>query len=71
MKYSCTIERLTDGRWLARHMGSALGTVEVTAASPAQALAKMRSELRYRVELCPCSGVSEEYVELEVRGETS
>ncbi|HKB37866.1 MAG TPA: hypothetical protein VKD72_15570 [Gemmataceae bacterium] len=26
----------------------------------------MRGELRYRAELCPCSGVPDEYVELEV-----
>ena len=67
MKFSCTLERLTNGNWVARHTGSALGTVEVIAPTPEEALTKMRNELRYRVELCPCSGVSEDYVDLQVR----
>ncbi len=68
MKFPCTLQRL-GGTWLARHTGPAIGTVEVTAASRAEVLAKLRRELRYRVELCPCSGVPDDYVELEVRGE--
>ena len=69
MKFPCTVERLGDGRWLARSSGSRLGTVAITAASRDEALAKLRGELRYRVELCPCSGVPDDYVQLEVRGE--
>ena len=70
MKFPCTLRRLSDGRWLVRHTGRAVGTVEATADTRDQALAKMRGELRYRVELCPCSGVTDDYVELEVKGET-
>jgi hypothetical protein len=69
MRFPCTVRRLTDGRWLVRCVGSALGTVEATADTRDQALVKMRGELRYRVELCPCSGVSDDYVELEIKGE--
>jgi hypothetical protein len=69
MKFPCTLRRLTDGRWSIRHTGPALGTVETTAATRDEALGKMRAELRYRVELCPCGGVSDDYVELEVRQE--
>src|SRR5438067_351574 len=68
MKFPCTVNRLGDDRWLARSSGSRLGTVEVTAGSRDEALAKLRGELRYRVELCPCTGVPDDYVELEVRG---
>jgi hypothetical protein len=32
-----------------------------------EALARVREEIRYRLELCPCSGVSEDFVQLEVR----
>jgi len=67
MKFPCTVRRLGDGRWLARSTGSRLGVVEAEAASRDLALEKLRGELRYRVELCPCSGVPDEYVELEVR----
>ena len=67
MKFPCTIRQLAAGRWQVRHQGSRLGPVEVTAASREAALAKMRDELRYRVEHCPCGGVPEDYVELDVR----
>jgi hypothetical protein len=70
MKFPCTIEHLADGRCRARHTAPALGTVEVTAGSRDEALARLRSELRYRVEWCPCSGVTDDYVEVEVREET-
>jgi len=36
------------------------------AASEAEALEKIRAEIRYRVEYCPCTGVGEDYVQLEV-----
>jgi hypothetical protein len=48
-----------------------LGTVEVSAPSREEALTKMRDELQYRIEWCPCSGVSGDTVELQVREEGS
>jgi hypothetical protein len=66
MKVSCTIIKLDNGRWHSRHSGSSLGTVEVSGSSREEALAKMRDELQYRIELCPCSGVSGDTVVLEV-----
>jgi hypothetical protein len=66
MKFSCTLKRLANGDWIVRHTGTALGTVEVSAATREAAMTKMRNELRYRVELCPCSGVSDDYVQLQV-----
>jgi len=66
MKYDCTLRQLPDGRWLARHTGSKLGLVEVTADSRQAAQVKLQNELQYRVELCPCSGVSGETVVLQV-----
>jgi hypothetical protein len=69
MKYICTLSHLPNGQWLARHTGSKLGPVEVTAASREEARVKMQNELQYRVELCPCSGVSGETVVLHVQDE--
>ena len=69
MKYTCTLTRLPSGQWLARHTGSKLGPVEVTAASREEAQVKLRDELQYRVELCPCSGVSGETIVLQVQDE--
>lgn len=34
--------------------------------SPANALDSLRDEIRYRLELCPCTTVGEDYVELNV-----
>lgn len=66
MKAACTVSRTRNGAWLVRHSSSALGTVEVAAPSREEALTKMRNELQYRIEWCPCSGVSGDTVELQV-----
>jgi hypothetical protein len=69
MKLACTLSRLAVGNWLARHTGSSVGQVEVTAPTREAALARLRDELQYRIELCPCSGVSGDTVVLEVQPE--
>ena len=69
MKLSCTVSPLANGRWLARHAGSSTGHVEITAPTREEALTKMRDELQYRIEWCPCSGASGDAVELQVRQE--
>ena len=69
MKYTCTLTRMPNGKWLARHTGSKLGPVEVTAVSREEAQVKLQNELQYRVELCPCSGVSGETIVLQVKDE--
>jgi len=67
MKFACQVEARPDGRWRARANGPQIGEVEVTANDRAATIEKLRNEIRYRLELCPCSGVGEHYVELEVR----
>jgi hypothetical protein len=69
MKAPCTVIRMRDGTWLVRHSSSSLGTVETSAVSRKEALTKMRNELQYRIEWCPCSGVSGDTVKLQVREE--
>ena len=69
MKLTCTLSHLANGRWLARHAGSSTGQVEVTALTREGAVTKMRDELQYRIEWCPCSGASGDTVELQVREE--
>jgi hypothetical protein len=70
MKAPCTLSRMGNGTWLVRHSSSPLGTVEVSASSREKALTKMRNELQYRIELCPCSGASGDTVELQVSEES-
>ena len=69
MKALCTISRRPNGTWLVLHSSSAPGTVEVSGPSREEALTKMRDELQYRIELCPCSGASGDTVELELSEE--
>jgi hypothetical protein len=69
MKFTRTVSHLANGNCLAQHTGSSVGQVEVTAWAREEALAKMRNELRYRSEYCPCTGVTEGFVELQVREE--
>jgi hypothetical protein len=67
MKFQCTISQQTGGRWTARHAGTGdIGAVEVTGASRAEALEKMENELRYRVEMCPCTGRAFRNLEIEI-----
>jgi hypothetical protein len=70
MKLNCILVHLPNGQWLARHTGSMLGLVEVTAVSREEAQAKMQNELQYRIELCPCSGASADTVVLQVNEES-
>jgi hypothetical protein len=71
MKLTCSLSRLANGQWLVRHWGSSTGQVEITAPTREDALTKMRNELQYRIEWCPCSGVSGDTVELLVQEEGS
>jgi hypothetical protein len=32
----------------------------------AEVLEKIRAEIRYRIEWCPCTGVTDDYVQLQV-----
>jgi hypothetical protein len=69
MMVQCSLTRLPTGRWLARHNGPDLGSVEVSAGDRDEALNKMRDELQYRIELCPCSGAWGDRVVLQVTEE--
>ena len=72
MKFLCTIEHGEDGRFSIRHNGSEVGRVETSAETRAEAVEKMRNELRYRLEMCPCTGEAYRNLEIEVvegRGE--
>ena len=66
MKFPCTITQRHDGQWSIRHEGSDAGAVEVTASSREEAAQKMRDELRYRLELCPCTGERYKNVQIEI-----
>ena len=63
------------GRWLVAEPGRRDGLVLATCDSPLclsrastekEALEKLRAEIRYRIEWCPCTGVGDDYVQLEI-----
>lgn len=66
MRFPCTILRKSDGQWAMRHESSEIGQVEVTAATREQAADKIRGEIRYRLELCPCSGEAYRHIKIEI-----
>lgn len=66
MQFTCTISRRVPDEWVVRHVGAGLGSIEVRAATRDQALEKMRRELRYRLEFCPCTGETYRDVPIEL-----
>lgn len=70
MQFSCTITQLGNGDWKVRHVSDSLGTVEVRANPRQQALEKMRREIVYRLELCPCTGEMYQHANIELVEET-
>ena len=66
MKFPSAIVRTSDGKWCLRHESPEVGRVEVTAPTREQAAEKLRGEIRYRLELCPCSGETYQHIEIEI-----
>jgi hypothetical protein len=53
-------------RWQAEHASQDLRTVRTAADTKDAALETFRGEIRYRLELCPCSGESYRHIEIEL-----
>ncbi len=66
MKFPCTCAQLDSSEWIVRHVGTDVGTVEVTAASLEAALQRIRGELQYRLEICPCTGELYQDIRIEI-----
>lgn len=52
--------------WLAQHNGSQVGSVQVRAATRQEALEKIKNEIRYRLEICPCTGETYQYIDIQI-----
>ena len=66
MKFSSTITRISGEAWSVRHESVDVGLVEVTAFTRDDAIEKLRQEIRYRLELCPCSGEIYQHIKIEI-----
>ena len=65
MKLQCTLSHVAGG-WIARHDSRDVGYVEVRAATREAAIEKIEGEIRYRLELCPCSGETYQHIQVDV-----
>ena len=65
MRFPCTLTT-SCGEWMARHESADLGVVTARGMSRDEAIEKLRGELRYRLEICPCTGESYQHIEVEI-----
>jgi hypothetical protein len=66
MRFPCTIERLAGGGWAAEHDGREVGKVRVQAPTREAAIEKLQGEIRYRLELCPCTGETYQHIDVQI-----
>jgi len=65
MKFVCQLIENGDV-WTGEYTGTDIGPVRVTAPTRADAVRKLEGEIRYRLELCPCTGETYRDIEIEV-----
>ncbi len=61
--FAARVQRQRDGSFVATCDSP---TCMARGPTEAEALERLRAEIRYRVELCPCTGVGDDYVQLAV-----
>jgi hypothetical protein len=66
MKFPCTISKTNDDTWLATHHGPEAGSLQVRAKTRQEVVEKMKNELRYRLELCPCTGETYQHIDIQI-----
>lgn len=66
--YRARLNQEPDGSWVAAALS--LPHCWSRGATPDAALSRLRDEIRYRIEFCPCSGVDESFVQVQVVNET-
>ena len=66
MRFACMLSKAPDGQWQARHEGRDVGAVEARAASREEAIEKLKGEIRYRLELCPCTGETYQHIDVDI-----
>lgn len=66
VNFRVIVKQLTGGGYYARCNAAPRGVAEAGADTREEALEKVRNEIRYQLEYCPCSAVADDYVELQV-----
>lgn len=65
MKFVCDLEE-RNGVWTGQHSSPGVGPVRVSGASQAEVLRKLEAEIRYWLEMCPCTGEKYHNLQLEL-----
>ena len=65
MKFACRISE-KDGVWIAEHSSQDLGPIRVNASTRAEVVQKIEEEIRYWLQMCPCSGQAYRDLEIEL-----
>jgi hypothetical protein len=65
MTFVCQL-RQANGTWTAEHTGPNVGPVRVTAPTRDEALRKLETEIRYWLEMCPCSGQTYQHLRIQL-----
>ena len=65
MKFVCQLQE-KNGTWTAEHASANVGPVSVTAPTRDEALRKVEAEIRYWLEMCPCTGQTYQHINIEV-----
>lgn len=65
MRFPCTVSS-RDGQWVARHESAEWGVVTGQAGSRQEAVEKLCGEIRYRLEICPCTGESYQHIDVDI-----
>ena len=65
MKLVCQLHE-KNGTWTAEHASPNVGPVSVIAFTRGEALRKLEAEIRYWLEMCPCTGQTYQHIGIEV-----
>ena len=63
MFFNASIEATEDGSYQASCSDPMVSAWGLT---PSSALDQLRGEIRYRLEMCPCSSVADDYVQVQL-----
>jgi hypothetical protein len=63
MKFACHLVE-SGALWIAEHASPGVGPIRVTAPTRQEALQKLEAEIRYWLEMCPCTG--ERYRDIQI-----
>ena len=65
MRFVCQISEKA-GTWIAEHSSEGVGPIRVSAPTRDEVVSKIEAEIRYWLEMCPCSGEAYRDLSLEI-----